>query len=154
MCRSRAIGISGAVLMVVSVVIVMWGVYYAISVAEVPFGRDLIWSVADEILVLVLIGISFIVRIMLLLSLHRRPYYQISASWLASALLLTAYVWLRMPPSSPPSPICGADGHCFTIYELRRGADVLEVAAIVFILASVLRTAATFVYGAVRFRYK
>lgn len=154
MHRSRAIGIFAAVLVFVSVLLVLSGVYISMAAAEVPFGHDLMWSSAGKVMVLILIGVSFVLRIHVLRTSNRRPYSQVTASWIVSSLLLTAYFWLMMRPSSPPEPICGSDGQCFTIYVHMPGADLVEIGALVFISASLLRSVVTFVYGASTYRYK
>src|SRR5688572_13942067 len=97
MYRTRAIGVVGAGIMVAATVLEILRIFNALSIAEGPFHKDLLWNVLGLLTFYATIGVLFIARIAILLRPKDKPYYLQAAIWICSATAVIAWTWWNAP---------------------------------------------------------
>lgn len=151
--QTRWIGLIGAAAMLASIVLELSGIYFAVSVAEVPFGGEFAGMVMRQVWLLVLMGISFMTRALFLLAFKPARYSWVALSWLFSFAAVVLYVWEMSPRYSPATPVCGDDGRCFIIYDIAT-ADWALLAGLAFIVFSIFRILVTAAYAGNKYQYR
>lgn len=151
--RTRWIGLIGVSAMLASIGLELSGIYFAVSVAEVPFQGDFAEIVMKQVWLLVLLAVSFVVRAVFLLTFKPKHYSWIAFSWLFSVAAVAFYLWEMSPGYSSATPVCGEDGRCYTIYEIAR-TDWAALAGLGFVLFSFVRVLVTAAIAGTRHRYR
>jgi|SRR5688572_12275195 hypothetical protein len=155
MYRTRAIGVVGAGSVVAAVVLEVLRIFKALSIAEGPFEKDLMWNVLGSLTLYTIVGVFFISRIWILLSSTHNQYYRQVASWICACTSIGACAWFIAPPSSPTYQCVEESGRvCFGIYEMSRSADLVVLSGLLFMLLGILRAVVTGVYAATKYSYK
>jgi len=144
MRRSRWVGITGAMLVLIAVVRELCAALYVISITE-SFGTD---EVAQALVPPLLVGIAFVARAVALRSAER-PYYQLTASWFVCACVAASYIWWTLAPPS----VCKEGGVCFNFYDISR-PNWVETALTWFLVISFVRSTITGLYAAFKREYK
>ena len=153
MYRTRALGVFAAAVMVLVVGLELCSIYIALSVAEVPFGQDLIESVTSHVSMLLFLAITFLTRIYCLIGYKADNYALPAATGLLSITVVILYIWMQAPGASPSGTTCTPTGQCFTIYDMAR-ADRAALGCVMYAFFGGLRAVATAVYAALKYRYR
>jgi hypothetical protein len=143
-----------AAIMLASAIVGEYGIYVAISMAEVPFEGELAKAVIPEVLTLGLIAICFAARLALLGISHQEQYVRLLSSWIISAASVAFYLWTFAVAHSPSVETCTPDGRCFTIYDQSEGLNITMFAGLCFLSLSTVRAVFTAAYAASTHRLK
>jgi hypothetical protein len=151
MHSSRAVGISGASLIVCAVLYEVSKFLTFLSGNEGSIG---IAAIRTEIYLAglaIIVAITAMFRIVVLAARIKWFGWQIF-SWFLLSSVLCLYIWLRSP--SNPSEYCDENGVCFGIYDMRDYTNWVAIAGTIYILFSVVRFLFTSAYIFVRQRIR
>jgi hypothetical protein len=150
--RTRWIGLIGAAAMLSSVALELSGIYFSVSVAEVPFQGDFADAVMKEVWMGVIVGAAFTARSFVLIVSRPERYSWTAFSGLFSFVIVVFYV-LTMSPGYGPTTVCEHDRRCFTIYDIAR-TNWVALAGTGFLLLSFFRCLVTAAWVGSKQRYK
>ena len=148
--RTRWISLIGATAMLAAVARELSRIYIGVSWAEAQ--GDYADSVMAHVWMLVLIGVSFIIRAFFLLVSKPERYSWVAISWLLSFATVVFYLWEMLPQYSPAT-ICEKDGRCFTIYH-HSSADWTALAGMGFVVFSFFRVLVRAAVAGSKYRYR
>ena len=151
MFQTRALGIVGLLLVILSVAREVAKFFFALSINEGPIEISVIRNELYLVGLAILVGILAGVR-MGVLALGPSGYIWHILSWLLLAGSLCVYVY-SITPISSPAIHCTDDGICFGIYEMRNNTNFIAITGGLYVLLSLPRFLITFAYALIRYRF-
>ena len=152
MRRTRLLGITGAVLVLVSIVVETYNLIgIALSTEAESAPPDLFSILGQAFLLALCLATVFGTRLWILVLRPNRPYWQYWISYLIAVGTAFAFAWWHawseiFFPAQAECGISRAGQICFGIYDFSR-TDWVVVSTVLFCYLSIIRTALTATYA-------